>query len=48
MMRPKTSAYVKRYNKQTKQMDFFTKDDELLEKQNTFWDKVSADLKKRT
>ena len=48
MMRPKTSAYVKRYDKQTKQMDFFIKDDELLEKQNTFWDKVSADLKKRT
>ena len=26
---------------------FFVKDDELLEKYNTIWDKVSADIKKR-
>ena len=25
---------------------FFVKDDELLEKHNTIWDKVSADIKK--
>ena len=25
---------------------FFVKDDELLEKYNTIWDKVSADIKK--
>ena len=48
-MLPKTSAYVKSYDGQTKSewMYFFVKDDELLEKYNTIWDKVSADIKKR-
>ena len=45
-MLPKTSAYVKSYDGQTKQTCFLTEDDELLEKYNTVWDKVSADLKK--
>ena len=47
-MLPKTSAYVKSYDGQTKSewMYFFVKDDELLEKHNTIWDKVSADIKK--
>ena len=43
---PKTSAYVKSYDEQTKWMTFLIKDDELLEKHDTTSDKVSADVKK--
>ena len=46
LMLPKTSAYVKRYDGQTKWMYFLIEDDELLEKCNAIWDKVSADIKK--
>ena len=46
-MLPKTSPYVKNYDGQTKLMYFFIKDDDLLEKHNTIWDKVSADIKKQ-
>ena len=46
IMLPKTSAYVKSYNGQTKWMYFSVEDDDLLEKYNIFWDKVSADIKK--
>ena len=42
----KTSAYVKSYDGQTKWMYFFIEDDDLLEKYNTIWDKVSVDIKK--
>ena len=35
------------YNGQTKSMYFLTEDDDLLEKHNTIWNKVSADIKKR-
>ena len=45
-MLPKTSAYVKRYDGQTRWIYFSTEDDDLLEKYNTVWDKVSADIKK--
>ena len=45
-MLPKISAYVKIYDQQTKSMNFLIKDDELLEKYNTIWDKVSAIIKK--
>ena len=34
------------YNGQTKSMYFLTEDDDLLEKHNTIWNKVSADIKK--
>ena len=44
IMLPKTSAYVKSYDGQTKWMYFFIEDDDLLEKYNTILDKVSADL----
>ena len=44
-MLPKTSAYVKSYDEQTKWIYFLIEGDELLEKYNTFWDKVSADMK---
>ena len=44
-MLPKTSAYVKSYDGQTKWMYFLFKDDDLLEKYNTIWNKVSADIK---
>ena len=43
----KTSAYVKSYKGQTKWMDYFIEDDDLLEKYNTTFDKVSADIKKQ-
>ena len=46
-MPPKTSAYLKSYNGQTKWMYFLIKDEELLEKYNTIWDKISADIKKK-
>ena len=39
-MLPKT---VKSYDGQTKYMDFLIKDDDVLEKYNTIWDKVSTD-----
>ena len=43
----KTSGYVKSYGGQGKWMYFLIKDDDLLEKYNTIWDKVSADMKKQ-
>ena len=46
IMFPKTSAYVKIYDGQTKGMYFLIENDELLEKYNSIWDKVSADIKK--
>ena len=45
-MLPKTSAYVKGYDGQSKWMHFLIEDDKLLEKYNTIWVKVSADIKK--
>ena len=46
IMLPKTSAYVKSYDEQTKWMYFLIEDNDLLEKYNTIWDKVSAVIKK--
>ena len=46
VMLPKTSAYVKSYDGQTKWMYFLIEDDDLLEKYNTICNKVSADIKK--
>ena len=46
IMLPKTSTYIKSYDGQTKWMYFSNKNDDLLEKYNTIWDKVSADVKK--
>ena len=45
IMLPKTSVYVKSYDGQTRWMYFLIEDDDLLEKYNTIWDKVSADIK---
>ena len=45
-MLPKANAYVKSYDEETKKMSFLIEDDDLLEKYNTIWDKVSADIKK--
>ena len=42
----KISVYLKSYDGQTKWMYFLTEDDDLLEKYNTIWDKVSTDIKK--
>ena len=44
-MLPQTSAYVKSFDGQTKWMYFLIEDDGLLEKYNTIWDKLSADIK---
>ena len=41
---PKTIAYVKSCDGQTKWMYFLTENDDLLEKYNTIWDKVNADI----
>ena len=41
-MLPKTNAY----DGQTKWMYFLIEEDDLLEKYNTIWDEVSADIKK--
>ena len=45
-MLPKISAYVKSYDGQIKRMYFLIEDDDLLEKYNTIWYKVSTDIKK--
>ena len=43
---PKKTAYVKSFDGQTKwMMTFLVEDDNLLEKYNTIWDKVSANIK---
>ena len=47
MMLPKKTAYVKRYDGQTKWMYFLVEDYDLLEKYNTIWNKVSANIKKK-
>ena len=46
IMLPKTSDYVESYEGQTKWMYFLIEDYDLLEKHDTIWDKVSADIKK--
>ena len=48
IMLPKTSAYVKSYDGQTKWMYFLTEDDDLLKKYNTIWDEVKAEYKRRS
>ena len=45
-MLPKTSTYLKRFDGETKRMYFLIEDDDVLEKYNTIWDEVSADIKK--
>ena len=44
-MLPKTRAYVKGYDGQTERIYFSIEDDDLLEKYDTIWDKVSANIK---
>ena len=44
-MLPKTSAYVKSYDGQTKWMYFLVEDHDLLEKYNNICNKVGADIK---
>ena len=46
IMLPKAGAYVKSYDGQSKWMYFLTVDDDLLEKYNIIWDRISADIKK--
>ena len=46
IMLPKTRAYVKSYDGQTKLMYLFIADDDLLKKYYTIWNKVSADIEK--
>ena len=42
LMLPETGAYVKSYDGQRKWMYILIEDDDLLEKNNTIWDKVKA------
>ena len=44
-MLPETNAYVKCYDGQTKWLYLLIEDDDLLQKYNTIWDKVSTDIK---
>ena len=44
-MLPKTSAYVKSYDGQTKWMYFLIEDDDLLKKYSTIWEKANAHIK---
>ena len=44
-MLSKTSAYVKSYDGKTKWIYFLIEGDDLLEKYNTIWDKVNANIK---
>ena len=46
IMPQKTSDYLKSYDWQTKWMHFLIEDDDLLEKYNTIWNKVSVGIKK--
>ena len=46
IMLPKMSAYKRDFD-ETIYMSFFIKNDELLEKYNEVWDKVSNAIKKR-
>ena len=46
IMLTKTTAYVKRSHGETKWMYFLIPDDGLLQKYNTIWDNVSADIKR--
>ena len=43
----KTSTHIKSCDGQTRWMYFLIEDDDLLEKYNTIWDKVSADIEKK-
>ena len=45
-MLPKANANVKSYDGLTKWMYFLIEDDNLLEKYNSIWDKVSTDIKR--
>ena len=44
----KTSAYIKGYDGQIEWMYFLIEDGDLLEKSNTIWDKISADIKRES
>ena len=46
LMLPKTSAYVKGYDGETKSMYFSIEDGDLLNKYNNIWNKVSNSIKK--
>ena len=46
IMLQKLSAYVERYDGKTKLMYFLTENDDLLEKCDIIWDKLSAYIKK--
>ena len=47
IMLPITIVYLKSYDRQTKTMYFLIENNDLLDKYNTIWDKVSADIKKQ-
>ena len=46
-MLPKTSAYVKHFDGQTKWIYFLIEDDDLSEENNTIWYKINVDIKRK-
>ena len=46
IMLPKTKAYVKSYDSESKCMYSSAKNDDLLAKHNILWDKLRADINK--
>ena len=44
---PRTKAYVKSYDDQTKWMYFLNEDDDLWKKYNAVWDKERIDINKQ-
>ena len=45
IMLPKTRVYIRSHNGRTEWIYILTEDDDILEKYNTIWDKISADIK---
>ena len=46
IMLPKASTYVKSYDGETKWINFFIKDDNLLKRYNDIWNKASNSIRK--
>ena len=46
IMLPKTRVYARSHDGRTEWIYFLIEDDDILEKYNTIWDKISADIKK--
>ena len=45
-MLPKTRVYARSHDGRTEWIYFLIEDNDILEKYNTIWDKISTDIKK--